>query len=292
MKLCLACRKPFESRDWVCPRCGHRPLEQNNRLFFAPDSSESNSGFDIALFSSLAAIEEKNFWYRTRNRLLVWSLKKYFPDARTFFEVGCGTGFVLKGFSESFDRLGLSGCELYSRALDFASQRAPRAQLFQMDARQLPFEGEFEVAGAFDVLEHVEEDTKVLAQMHQALKPGGGILLTVPQHPFLWSAYDEQDHHVRRYRSSELKKKVENAGFDVIRTTSFVCALLPAMALSRLAVRKKDPDFNVMTDFITESPMNTAFKKILDVERALIRLGVSLPFGGSLLLVGRKRAGL
>ena len=43
-----------------------------------------------------------------------------------------------------------------------------------MDARQIPFEKEFDLIGAFDILEHVEEDELVLKQMYKACKPGGG----------------------------------------------------------------------------------------------------------------------
>jgi SAM-dependent methyltransferase len=59
------------------------------------------------------------------------------------------------------------------------------AVLFQMDARKIPFESEFDVIGAFDVLEHIEEDEKALAQIFHAVLPGGGLILTVPQHRFL-----------------------------------------------------------------------------------------------------------
>ena len=43
-----------------------------------------------------------------------------------------------------------------------------------MDARNIPFKKEFEVIGAFDMLEYVLEDKLVLQQMYRAAKPGGG----------------------------------------------------------------------------------------------------------------------
>ena len=78
-----------------------------------------------------------------------------------------------------------------------------------MDARRIPFEREFDVVGAFDVLEHIVEDEDVLGQMFKATRPGGGLLVTVPQHPFLWSASDEHAMHQRRYSRAELRRKVE-----------------------------------------------------------------------------------
>lgn len=58
--------------------------------------------------------------------------------------------------------------------------------------KAFPFRKEFDTIGVFDVLEHVHEDEQILAQMHRAVHPdGGGIMLTVPQHPWLWSPTDE-----------------------------------------------------------------------------------------------------
>ncbi len=76
--------------------------------------------------------------------------------------------------------------------------------MLQFDACAIPYKAEFDVIGAFDVIEHIEEDTAALTQMYQALKPGGGLLITVPQHRFLWSAVDEMSYHKRRYHRNEL----------------------------------------------------------------------------------------
>ena len=129
----------------------------------------------------------------------------------------------------------MSGSEIYSEGLDYAANRVKRAALFQMDARDIPFESEFDVIGAFDVLEHIEEDEQVLEQVFRAVSPGGGIMLTVPQHRFLWSQQDEYACHVRRYEAKELRDKVEKAGFQVEWATSFVTLLLPLMVMSRLS---------------------------------------------------------
>ena len=50
----------------------------------------------------------------------------------------------------------------------------PEARFFQMDARNIPFENEFDVIGVFDVLEHIEEDEIVFSQIFRAVKSGGG----------------------------------------------------------------------------------------------------------------------
>jgi len=185
--------------------------------------------------------------------------------------------------------MSLSGSEISTNGLAHAAQRIPQANFFQMDARAIPFEAEFDTIGAFDVIEHINEDEAVLAQIFRALKPGGGMLLTVPQHEFLWSQVDEHACHVRRYHAPELRTRIERAGFKVLTMTSFVSLLLPLMFASRLTRRKAQQDFDVLAELRLSPAANFVLKSILDLERGLIRAGVRFPFGGSLLVVAQKR---
>src|SRR4029077_3610296 len=145
-----------------------------------------------------------------------------FSYAQTFLEVGCGTGFVLTGVRRQFPSVQVAGTDIFTEGLAFARQRLPCVELFQMDARRIPFEAEFDVIGAFDVLEHIEEDEQALGELFRCCRPGGGIVITVPQHRFLWSAADEYAYHKRRYSRRELISKVRMAGFEILRVTSFV----------------------------------------------------------------------
>jgi SAM-dependent methyltransferase len=288
LKRCLACGHAFEQEEWRCPRCGAAPQMLAGFPAFAPDLAHSGGGYDPAHFDKLFALEAGHFWFRSRNRLIAWSLTRHFPRARSFCEIGCGTGYVLTAVREALPTVDLSGSEVYVDGLPFAQQRAPGARLMQMDARQIPFAEEFDVMGAFDVIEHIEDDGAVLAQMHRALKPGGGIVLTVPQHRWLWSWMDDAAHHVRRYGARELREKVMAAGFRVERLTSFVSLLLPAMMASRLARSRSEVESNPYAEFRIAASMNRLLEAALGIERALIRAGVSFPAGGSLLLVARK----
>jgi SAM-dependent methyltransferase len=256
-------------------------------LSFVEDPPDATNGFKPEYFAKLARFEEHNFWFRARNRLIQWALDNYFPDAGSFFEVGCGTGFVLKGVSETLPRMRLAGSEIFSDGLVFARARLPGVDLYQMDARQIPFEREFDVIGAFDVLEHVDEDDSVLRQMFRATRPDGGILVTVPQHRFLWSAIDEHSMHERRYSRGELRRKVEQAGFSIQRMTSFISLLLPFMMCSRMK-RTSNRDFKLWREFEISRPLNALLESILTVERGMVEAGISFPSGGSLLLIAKR----
>ena len=250
-----------------------------------------NIGFKAHYFKELAELEARNFWFRARNKLIIWTLDKYSPELKSFLEIGCGTGFVISGISKRFSEVKLFGSEYLEEGLVYARRRVPKAEFTQMDARHIPYESELDAIGAFDVLEHIEEDVAVLQQMHKALKPGGFLFITVPQHRWLWSAVDEYACHVRRYDANELHQKVCWAGFEIIRSTSFVSTLLPAMYLSRLLQRNKmdvSRDTNTMSELRINPILNRFFECLLNFELALIRVGVSFPVGGSRLLVARK----
>ena len=274
--------------EWRCPQCGFDPPRIGGYPAFAPEHARGASGYDPAYFAELARLEAGNFWFRARNRLIAWAIARHFCGARSLLEVGCGTGFVLAGVAAAFPALKLAGSEAASTGLAFAAARVPGASLMQMDARRIPFRGEFDLVGAFDVIEHIEDDRAVLAELRAAAVPGGGVLITVPQHPALWSEYDARAGHVRRYRASELSSRVVGAGLEIVRMTSFVTVLLPLMYLSRLAQRAPGAGYYPLAELRIAPWLNWPLEQALSLERLLIRAGINLPVGGSLLVVARR----
>ena len=261
-------------------------------MSLCPDLSIGRSGFRPEYFEKLAEVEANSFWFRARNRLIAWAISPHLVGNASFCEIGCGTGYVLSGVSRRFPGATLSATEIYADALAYASRRVPRASFYQMDARRIPFVGEFDVIGAFDVLEHIEEDDQVLSEIYRALTPGGRLVVTVPQHPFLWSQQDEHACHVRRYRASEIRQKMEQSGFVVTFATSFVSLLFPLMYATRRRRRVPDADYDMTADLRLGRFTNIVLESIMTVEASLIRLGVRFPFGGSLLVVAKKRVDL
>ncbi len=288
MKRCPACVQLFDRADWSCPACGYQPPNIAGFPALAPDLADSSDGYRAGLYSELAVLEADNFWFQARNQLIIQVMQRYFPQAHRVLEIGCGTGFVLSGIAAVFPEALLTGSEIFSAGLAYAADRVASAEFLQMDARHLPFVAHFDMVGAFDVLEHIIEDELVLAEIHNALQPGGGLILTVPQHRWLWSRQDESACHVRRYTAAELRYKVNAAGFSSLYETSFVSLLLPLLWLSRLrknhAVGENDP----MSELRIGSIANTALGWVMMLERILIQAGIRFPAGGSRLLVARK----
>lgn len=291
MKFCLACGMKFSSDSRECPSCHHQPRLIEEFLAFSPESAEDNDGFKAHYFELLIKLESNHFWFRSRNQLIIWAIQQYFPKAKNFLEIGCGTGFVLSSLENAFPNMVLSGSEIYSEGLKHAAKRLKKTNLFQMDTRRIPFENEFDVIGAFDVLEHVKEDELVLSQMHRALSKCGGVILTVPQHPFLWSIWDEVSCHKRRYTRAGLLKKLKAAGFKVLHISSFITLLLPMLMVSRLrwhlshySDRRSDERKYLHPPFW----INKLFEKVCKIESWILKRGISFPAGGSLLCIGVK----
>ena len=239
MKVFISCGAGFNSDSWTCPSCGEHPPQLGGFDCFAASQARQNDGFAPEYFEQLAAVESGNFWFESRSRVIQWGMHTYLPNTSSFLEIGCGTGFVLTSMQNEFPGMQLFGSEIFLDGLRFAARRLPGVRLFQMDARNIPFDSEFDAAGALDVIEHIEEDQTVLSEMRRAVKPGGGVLITVPQHPFLWSAVDEHAFHKRRYTKQELARKLRQAGFEVLHMTSFMTLLLPLMVLSRLRQKRR-----------------------------------------------------
>jgi SAM-dependent methyltransferase len=289
VKRCLECNHTFQAEKWLCPACAWTPAIQDEIISFAPDLANVKEGWDPEFSGRLAEMETNHFWFRARNNLVTWAIGRYFPEAENFFEVGCGTGFVLSGIHRSFPGFELSGSDGAYTGLQIARQRCPSARFLQMDARKIPFREEFDVIGAFDVLEHIEEDQEVINQIYQALKPGGGLLISVPQHRFLWSVVDDYSYHKRRYSRSNLTQKLERSNFRVVHATSFVSLMLPLLLASRLMMMPKQADqFNPETEFKVGKLTGKVLESILRWELAVTRAGFSWPAGGSLFIVATR----
>ena len=180
------------------------------------------------------------------------------------------------------------GIDQSSEALRHARARVD-ARLLELDAGELPFEEEFDVVCAFDVLEHVDDDDAVLRQLAAATRHGGGLLVTVPQYEWLWSEADDYGRHRRRYTKGALETKIERAGFNLIRSTAWVFSLLPVLAASRLWEKRRTGRYDPTRELELAKPINRIFETMLDAERLAIERGLTLPFGSSRLVIAEKR---
>jgi SAM-dependent methyltransferase len=278
--------------DWTCNSCRFIVRHPDGIPCLVPEPEVAPAGYDPRLFATLEKSEDSNFWFVKRAQLIVVLLRKFFPNAERILEIGCGTGSVLLALRTAFPRLKLAGSELLPTGLAFARRRTDLSVLLlQMDARSIPAVEEFDVIGAFDVLEHIKEDEQVMSQIYSALKPGAGTIISVPQHPWLWSPADRAACHQRRYVRGELETKLRRVGFRVLHSTSFNSLLLPLMGASRMAMvlrERAGVKLKSLSELQVPNWLNQTLSLVLSLELALTCRGVCWPIGGSRFVVAQR----
>jgi len=251
--------------------------------------SKTETGYDASYFAPLAKLEDGHYWFEARKRAILYVLQKFKPSIDNFLEIGCGTGNILSAVSKAFPDADMVAADFFAEGLYFARQRVPDGNFFQFDARNIPFTAGFEVIGAFDVIEHIEEDERVLEEFYRILKTDGILLLTVPQHRFLWSVADEYKEHVRRYSRQDLVSRVEEAGYKIRYINSFISLIFPMMLASRYVQNQAKERPDRLTELDVHPLLNKTISMILQMETVLLKTGMPFPFGGSLLLVAQKQ---
>ena len=225
-------------------------------------------------------VEQSHWWYTGRRKILtdfVADICRRVTDRRPrILDVGCGTGANLLMLSQFGDA---EGVDISEDALAFCRERG-LANVKLGAAEKLPYDdGTFDLVTALDVVEHLDDDLGGLSEMRR-------VLLFVPTFMFLWGVQDDVSNHRRRYRLPELRRVLEQAGFEVERTTyaniTFFLPILLVRKLMRATGIKAESENN-----ITVSSLNGVLGKVLGAESAVLRY-MNIPFGVSGLCVARK----
>lgn len=150
-------------------------------------------------------------------------------------------------------------------------------------------DGAFEAVTALDVVEHVEDDAAMAAEIRRVLRPGGLAVISVPSFQWLWSYWDEQLGHRRRYTKSQLTALLRRAGFRVVWAGYAECLTLPGIAALRWwkqrQIRQGRP---VVSDSVPPPPwLNVILTGYERLENQCARL-VPMPWGTSVAAVGVK----
>lgn len=111
-------------------------------------------------------------------------------------------------------------------------------RLVRASALQLPLaSASFDVITMLGVIEHLDDDKDVCAELHRVCRPGGIVLFLTSAYQFLWSRHDEIVHHKRRYTDEQFRKLLERVGFETIRSSYVNAILFPLVLAIRLAQR-------------------------------------------------------
>src|ERR1043165_2981188 len=231
-------------------------------------------------------VEQSHWWYTGRRQILASFLDdicRRVTDRRPrILDVGCGTGANLLMLSKYGDA---EGVDVSEDALSFCHERGLK-QVKLGAAEALPYDdGTFDLVPALDVVEPLDDDLAGLREMRRVLRPGGRVLLFVPTFMFLWGLQDDVSHHRRRYRLPELRRVLEQAGFQIERATyaniTFFLPILLVRKLMRLTGIKSESENN-----INVPAFNGVLGRLFGAEGWFLRR-MNLPFGVSGLCVAK-----
>ena len=242
-------------------------------------------------YERMYAAEDRQWWYAGMRAIAFGLLDRGFGaangrprPARLFLDAGCGTGLNLEHLAERGQAIGV---DLSAEAVRFCLSRG--VTVVRSSVLALPFpERTFDGLVSFDVLYHawVTDDGAAVRELARVVRPEGLLLVRVPAFKALWGAHDEAVHSRHRYTRGELRALLEGAGLQVLRLSYCNSILFPLLlvrrTLDRLASRHgSDVEF-------LPAPLEWLFRQCLLVEAALIRHGLSLPVGASLVALARK----
>jgi 2-polyprenyl-3-methyl-5-hydroxy-6-metoxy-1,4-benzoquinol methylase len=234
-------------------------------------------------FQAMLDQNERHWWYRGRSRIVRAELDRLAlaPGLR-ILDAGCSSGAML----EELERFGETwGAELNPAGVA-AARRRGCDRIVRARVEELPFaSASFDLVTCLDVIEHTPDDRASLAELHRVTAPGGHLLVTVPAYPALWSHHDVVNCHYRRYVGRTLIEAASAAGWAPVRTTHFNASFLAPAALVRLVMRGEGERQRRSELALTPRALDGVLELPLRLEAALLRRGVRLPAGLSLLAV-------
>ena len=237
-------------------------------------------------------VEDSSYWFAHRNACIL-SVVQQFPPAGTFYDIGGGNGFVAMGLQNA--GLDVALVEPGSGARNAVKRGVKNViQATLGDAGLQP--QSLMAAGAFDVVEHIEDEHGFLCTLANLLKPGGRFYCTVPAMEMLWSDDDVNAGHFRRYNRSTLSRALRAAGFEVEFISYFFTWLVVPLFLLRslpwrLGGRRAKPEnaFEVTRGMHTlPRSLRAVVGRIHAWELGRISKARPLPLGSSLICCARK----
>ena len=208
------------------------------------------------------------------------------PVTPTVLDLGCSSGYLLADLRVRLPRATLIGVDLVPSGLRKARAHVPDALLLQADVCSLPLkDASVDVAMSANLLEHVPDDERALAEIGRVLRPGGRAVIVVPVNPDLYDYYDRLLGHERRYARGELAHKARARGLTVIEDAHLGAPLYPALRAVKRRNRRRHEHLRggaleqkVRDDI--ERTSNSAIGRIAcRLEEKLLAAGVRLPFG-------------
>ena len=232
-------------------------------------------------FENLESLEKGHWWYRGR---LEWAkdiISQWNKTQRSisYIDVGGGTGGFAKEIKNAFNIKRVAVVDSHSAALEKLHAK-DSFEVFDANLeKEIPVPWEPNLITCMDVIEHIKYDQAVLNLIAKKLAPGGLLILSVPAFPFLYSNWDKQLGHYRRYRRGTLEKKLKKAGLR-LQDSSYAWSILFPFAPYRWLSPAKQTELELPK---VKKPINDILILLSKIERKVSRV-LGMPFGTSVMV--------
>ena len=243
---------------------------------------------DRSEYHKLDHLEDRMWWFAASHRnLLILLWRQVLLNAGPILDAGCGTGGLLAQLAALYPNRAVFGLDVNPLACQRATVKSARPVCVG-SINELPFpDGVFAAVFGIDVLCHraVDERSAVL-QFRRCLADNGCLVVNVPAYSWMLSGHDAAVHNVRRYTEKSIRRLLESAGFRMVYATYWNAVLFPLMVITR----KLLPTCGGLTSDVKEYPrlIDLLCRVATSFETTLLRIGLRLPFGGSVIAIATK----
>jgi SAM-dependent methyltransferase len=243
-------------------------------------------------YDKLDRIEDRMWWFAAMHANLLAAAQRSAIDRLhlPILDAGCGTGGFLSRLAAKYCGSVVIGLDLDLRACTRAAVKSARP-VCAGSINDLPFANNA-LAAIFsaDVLCHEGVDEhRALRQFHRCLCQNGWLILNLPAYRWMLSRHDSAVSNVRRYTATGLRRLLKVVGFRPVYISYWNALLLPLMVIARKLVPQ---DRGVVSDVkLYPGSVEMLCRAATTLEAAMLRRGVRLPFGGSILAVAVKGGG-
>lgn len=223
--------------------------------------------------------QETNWWFKARKNIVSNTINKYITKKdNKILEIGCGYGIMTTMLNNQGE---VDGIEPYADCYNYLRKNV-KGNFIKKSILDYNTTKKYDIVALFDVLEHIEDDSKTVQKIRNLLNKNGKVILTVPAYMFLWSHHDDTNKHYRRYTNKTLTELFEKNGFKIKKISYFNTLLFPLAVIQKITQTKKSKTFS------PNKLLNCTFYKIFNIESRIVP-NINFPFGVSLILIAEKK---
>jgi SAM-dependent methyltransferase len=243
---------------------------------------------DLGVYEAEARVEATHWWFTGRRKLFGRIIRELpLGKEESVLDVGTSTGTNLRLLRE-MGFANVTGLDMSEDAIRFCAEKG-LGPVQLGDVTRMPFgDGAFSLVLATDIIEHIDDDARALAEIRRVLKPNGSVLFTVPAFMSLWGLQDVVSHHKRRYRRHDFLERVRAAGLDPGDAFYFNYLLFAPIWSARQLMKVVKPSVKSENE-LNPDWLNAALGAVFNVDTRTAPW-LRPPFGVSILVLARKRA--